>query len=75
MPVELFQILKDEAVKLLHSICQQFRNPNPETEPASPVFLALAGRCFTTEPPGKPRHLGNISAKVQKHSKFILTGR
>ena len=24
-PVELFQILKDDAVKLLHSICQQIR--------------------------------------------------
>ena len=24
IPVELFQILKDEAVKVLHSICQQF---------------------------------------------------
>ena len=24
IPVELFQILKDDAVKLLHSICQQF---------------------------------------------------
>ena len=23
IPVELFQILKDDAVKLLHSICQQ----------------------------------------------------
>ena len=23
IPVELFQILKDEAVKMLHSICQQ----------------------------------------------------
>ena len=23
IPVELFQILKDEAVKVLHSICQQ----------------------------------------------------
>ena len=23
MPVELFQILKDDAVKMLHSICQQ----------------------------------------------------
>ena len=23
-PVELFQILKDDAVKVLHSICQQF---------------------------------------------------
>jgi len=25
MPVELFQILKDDAVKVLHSICQQIR--------------------------------------------------
>ena len=24
IPVELFQILKDDAVKMLHSICQQF---------------------------------------------------
>ena len=24
IPVELFQILKDDAVKVLHSICQQF---------------------------------------------------
>ena len=26
-------------------------------EPASPVSPALAGRCFTTEPPGKPSQL------------------
>ena len=26
IPVELFQILKDEAVKVLHSICQQVWN-------------------------------------------------
>ena len=25
IPVELFQILKDDAVKVLHSICQQIR--------------------------------------------------
>ena len=27
IPVELFQILKDDAVKVLHSICQQIRKP------------------------------------------------
>ena len=27
MPVELFQILKDDAVKVLHSICQQIWKP------------------------------------------------
>ena len=26
IPVELFQILKDDAVKVLHSICQQMEN-------------------------------------------------
>ena len=26
IPVELFQILKDDAVKVLHSICQQIRH-------------------------------------------------
>ena len=31
IPVELFQILKDDAVKVLHSICQQIwkTHPNP----------------------------------------------
>ena len=27
IPVELFQILKDDAVKILHSICQQIWKP------------------------------------------------
>ena len=26
IPLELFQILKDDAVKVLHSICQQMEN-------------------------------------------------
>ena len=29
IPVELFQILKDDAVKLLHSICQQIWKTHP----------------------------------------------
>ena len=28
--------------------------PNPGIKPASPATPALAGRCFTTTPPGKP---------------------
>ena len=28
IPVELFQILKDDAVKMLHSICQQIWKPH-----------------------------------------------
>ena len=29
IPVELFQILKDDAVKMLHSICQQIGKTHP----------------------------------------------
>ena len=29
IPVELFQILKDDAIKILHSICQQIRKTQP----------------------------------------------
>ena len=31
--------------------------PNPGFEPASPESPALAGRFFTTEPPGKPQYI------------------
>ena len=62
IPVELFQILKDDAVKVLHSICQQIWKtqqwpqdcpppgdlPNPGTEPRSPTLQADA---LPSEPP------------------------
>ena len=35
--------------------------PDPGIEPASPVSPALAGRFFTTAPPGKPNAVGNIN--------------
>ena len=34
--------------------------PNRGIEPVSPRFLALVGRCFTTEPPEKPTVLDSI---------------
>ena len=34
--------------------------PNSGIEPASLESLALAGRFFTTEPPGKPKMLGDV---------------
>ena len=38
IPVELFQILKDDAVKVLHSICQQIWKPEkPEIKFQSPT--------------------------------------
>ena len=54
MPVELFQILKDDAVKVLHSICQQIWktavamglekvsfHPNPKERQCQRMFKLL----------------------------------
>ena len=42
MPVELFQILKDDAVKVLHSICQQnLENSAVATGWKKSVFLPM----------------------------------
>ena len=42
-PVELFQILKDDAVKVLHSICQQIRKTQPWPQDwKRSVFIPLA---------------------------------
>ena len=42
IPVELFQILKDDAVKVLHSVCQQIRKTQqwPQDWRRS-VFIAI----------------------------------
>ena len=52
IPVELFQILKDDAVKVLHSICQQIWNTQPQDWEKS-VFIPIpkkgnAKECSTT---------------------------
>ena len=38
--------------------------PNPEIEPTSPVFPALAGKFFITEPPRKPQLPKESESKV-----------
>ena len=38
-PVELFQILKDDAVKVLHSICQQIRKLSSDHRTGKGQFL------------------------------------
>ena len=40
IPAELFQILKDEAVKVLHSICQQIRKTQPQDWKSS-IFIPI----------------------------------
>ena len=40
--------------------------PDPGVKPTSPVSPALAGRFFTTQPPGKPIYLNYFSLIYQK---------
>ena len=43
IPVELFQILKDDAVKVLHSICQQiWKTQQWPQDWKRPVFIPIA---------------------------------
>ena len=52
--------------------------PNLGIEPASPTTPALAGRFFTTEPPGKPHEVskkkGSKSQTRMTYLGLILTG-
>ena len=41
IPVELFQILKDDAVKVLHSICQNLENSAVATGLEKSVFIPI----------------------------------
>ena len=46
---------------------------NPRTEPESPVSPALAGRFFTTEPPGSPNMPIVFLEFISQKSKFMFT--
>ena len=41
IPVELFQILKDHAVKVLHSICQKFEKTAVATGLKTSIFIPI----------------------------------
>ena len=49
--------------------------PNPGVEPMSPGALALAGRFFTTEPPGEPTHLTTGQSKLHGSERCQWVGR
>ena len=63
IPVELFQILKDDAVKVLHSICQQFWKTLqwPQYWKRS-VFISIPKKAM-------PK---NIQTTTQLHSSHML---
>ena len=58
IPVELFQILKDDAVKVLHSLCQQW----PQDWKRS-VFIPI---------PQKKAMPKNVQTTAQLHSSHML---
>ena len=63
IPVELFQILKDDDVKVLHSVCQQFGKLNSGHR---------TGKCqfsFQSQRKAMPK---NVSTTAQLHSSHTL---
>ena len=50
IPVELFQILKDDAVKVLHSICQQiWKSQQWPQDWKRSVFISIPEKCNAKE--------------------------
>ena len=63
IPVELFQILKDDDLKVLHSICQQILEN-------SAVATGLEKVSFHSNP--KERQPKNVQTTTQLHSSYTL---
>ena len=63
IPVELFQILKDDAVKVLHSICQQFGKLSSGHRTGKDQFS------FQSQRKAMPK---NVQTTAQLHSSHML---
>ena len=63
IPVELFQILKDDAVKVLHSICHQFGKLSSGHRTGKGQFS------FQTQRQAMPK---NVQTTAQLHSYHML---
>ena len=63
IPVELFQILKDDAVKVLHSICQQIGKHSSSHRTGKGQFL------FQSQRKAMPK---NAQTTAQLHSSHML---
>jgi len=63
IPVELFEILKDDAVKVLHSICQQIWKTQqwPQDWKRS-VFIPIS----------KNNSIKNVQTTIQLHSFYMI---
>ena len=74
IPVELFQILKDDAVKVLHSICQQIWNTQqwPQDWKRS-VFILIPKKGYVF--PFRPQLLAETEHSEGPHGSFLLDSR
>ena len=63
IPVELFQILKDDAVKVLHSVCQQIWKTSSGHRPGKGQFS------FQSQRKAMPK---NVQTIAQLHSSHML---
>ena len=63
IPVELFQVLKDGAVKLLHSICQQIWKTQQWPQDGKTQFS------FQSQRKEKPK---NVQTTTQLHFSYML---
>ena len=63
IPVELFQILEDDAVKVMHSICQQiWKTQQWPQDWKRPVFITIL----------KKDNAKNVQTTAQLHSSYTL---
>ena len=74
IPVELFQILKDDAVKVLHSVCQQIWKSQPWPQDCKrPVFVLVPKKvslkeCSNYHTIAAISHARNVMVKILQAS-------
>ena len=66
MPVELFQILKDDAVKVLHLICQHWKTQQWPQDWKRPVFIPIPKK-------GNPKECSNYcTIALMSHASKVM---
>ena len=71
IPIELFQILKDDAVKVLHSICQQIWKTQWSQDCKKSVFIPIpkkdnAKECSNYHTIALISHASKVMVKIPK---------
>jgi len=74
IPVELFQILKDDAVKVLHSICQQFEKLSSGHRTRKGQFSFQSQRRAMSKHAQTTTQLHSSHTLAKSHSNFSKPG-